>query len=116
MSLPVAVRVGSKIKDMQRSALELHPIRDLQEVLGGASEPVELGHDQNVALADEIEAGFKLGSFFDRRNLLLKNFLAASAAKVTKLGLHPGPLIQSARPPVSDPQTALPVSLKIYTL
>src|SRR4051812_11557550 len=100
---------------MEIRPLALHKVGDLQKVLGRAGEPVELGDDERVALADEIETGFKLRSFFDRRNLLVKNLLTASAAKITKLGLHPGPLIQSARPPVSDPQTALPVSLKPTT-
>jgi hypothetical protein len=38
-------------------------------VLGRASESVELSHYQGVALADEIETGFKLGSFLDRRTI-----------------------------------------------
>jgi hypothetical protein len=40
-----------------------------QKVLGRASESVELSHYQGVALADEIETGFKLGSFLDRRTI-----------------------------------------------
>src|SRR3954453_13132572 len=100
---------------MEIRPLALHKVGDLQKVLGRAGEPVELGHDQSVALADEIKTGIKLGSFLDRRDLLMENLLTASASKITKLGLHPGPLIQSARPPVSDPQTALPVSLKQKT-
>jgi hypothetical protein len=45
---------------MQHSAFRPHPIRDLQEVLGRASKPVELRNDQRVALPDKIETSFKL--------------------------------------------------------
>jgi hypothetical protein len=45
----------------------------------------------------------------------VENLLAASGPKVAKLGLHPGPLVRSACPSVSDPQTSLSVSLKINT-
>jgi hypothetical protein len=96
-----------QIEDMEIRPLALYETGDLQEVLCGPRESVELGHDEAVPLADEIEAGFELRPFFDRRNLLVEYLLADSGLKVTKLGLHPGPLIQGACSPVSDPQSPL---------
>ena len=83
--------VGSKVQDMQRSALELHPIRDLQEVLGGASEPVELRHYQSVALSDEIDHRFKLLALADRRYLFTEDLFASGCLQVAELGTR-GPL------------------------
>src|SRR5262249_50095742 len=41
---------GPKVQYMQRSVLALHPVGDLEKVLRRASQPVEFGHDEGVAL------------------------------------------------------------------
>jgi len=80
-------------------------------MLGRASESVELCDNEGVSFTDEIECGFKLRSFSNRRNLLGKDLFASGSSEVPDLGIKAGVLFQSARATVSNLQARLPSQL-----
>src|SRR6185312_15147053 len=83
---------------------------DRQQISGRAGQPVELGHDQRVALADELDHVGKPRALGSRRDAFAENLLAAGRLEVAKLRLEPGLLLRGRNPSVSDDHGAPPIT------
>jgi hypothetical protein len=80
ISRPVAVDV-SIFEDAQSGALSLDRLNDGQVMSGRAGQSVELGHDQDIALADVVRGGIELGPGSDTGHLLVNSLSAPEASR-----------------------------------
>ena len=97
ISWPVAVLVSSgSAPDIASTLSEtffgFKPGDDLQQIADRPRQPVQLGYDEGVALADVIQGGLKLLALSDRRHLLAENLIAPGGPKLALLGFETGDL------------------------
>src|SRR5215469_3931824 len=88
-------------EDLQIGLLGFQRLRDLRQVPDGACKPVELGHNERVAFANEVESRSELRAFCNGGDLLGKYLLTASLFEISVLSLETGDLVGCRCPCVS---------------
>ncbi len=93
--------VDALVEHDQVDALGLQPLGQLDEVLQGAAEPVELGHHELVAIAGDQEGFVEFGASGELAGRLVGEDLLA-AGRAERVLLRFGMLITSADPGHAD--------------
>ena len=106
INLPIAPVSSGWAPDMdsnpERDFLAFEPGDDLQQIANRPRQPVQLGHGEGVAIANEIQGGLKLLAPSDRRHLLSEYLVATGSPKLALLGFETGDLGKGGCPGIAD--------------
>jgi hypothetical protein len=103
INAPVSSRgsVPAEVADPKVSALDVHPLDDLDQIGNRVREPVESGHNQFVAVTDEVDRRGELRPRGDAADLLFDVPLAALGFEIADLCLETGNLLDRRGPAVT---------------
>ena len=96
----------------QSDAALLHLLDDVQQVAGGARQPIRLGHHQHVALADELQRSGQLGAVGQLTTPARRRSSHIRPPQIAPLGRKAGRLLYRARSCISDQHSHPPYRMR----